>query len=242
VRSLVKVYGEDATRVRALAGIDLSFPRGTFTAIMGPSGSGKSTMLNCVAGLEPPTSGQVVVDGSELTDLDEHRRTVVRRQRIGVVFQSFHLLPYLTVEQNVGLPFRLAGRRADRARVDDLLAAVGLGDRARHLPGELSGGQQQRVAIARALALDPAVILADEPTGSLDSRTGRDVLTLLAGCVADLGQTVVMVTHDPLAASHADAVVFLVDGRIAGRMEDPDADAVASQLAHLDDLVLGGAA
>jgi putative ABC transport system ATP-binding protein len=159
-----------------------------------------------------------------------------------VVVQAFHLLPYLTVEQNVDLPFRLAGRRPDRARVRGLLQRVGLGERARNLPVELSGGQQQRVAIARALATDPAVILADEPTGALDSRTGREVLALLSHCVADLGQTVVMVTHDPLAASYADAVVFLVDGRVAGRMDGPDAAAVAGQLAHLDDLLLGGVA
>jgi putative ABC transport system ATP-binding protein len=223
--------------VRALDGVDLAFPRGTFTAVMGPSGSGKSTFLNCVAGLDRPTAGRVLLDGRDVTDLSEDDRTRLRRERIGFVFQGFHLLPYLTAEQNVGLPLRLAGRRQDRARVRDLLARVGLGERGRHLPGALSGGQQQRVAIARALVTQPAVVLADEPTGALDSATAHDVLALIRDSVDTLGQTVVMVTHDPVAASYADAVVFLVDGRVAGRMDRPTADAVAGQMAHLDQLV-----
>jgi putative ABC transport system ATP-binding protein len=236
VDDLTRTYGQGVGAVTALAGVDLAFAAGTFTAVMGPSGSGKSTFLNCAAGLERPTSGRVLVDGRDVTDWDEDDRSRLRRERIGFVFQSFHLMPYLTAEQNVGLPLRLAGHRVDGAKVRDLLARVAIGDRAGHLPDTLSGGQQQRVAIARALVTDPAVVLADEPTGALDSSTARDVLGLLRGSVADLGQTVVMVTHDPVAASYADAVVFLVDGRVAGRMERPTADAVAGQMAHLDDL------
>ncbi|MDF1603349.1 ABC transporter ATP-binding protein [Nocardioides sp. YIM 152315] len=237
VRDLTMTYGEDVGAVQALADVDLSFARGTFTAVMGPSGSGKSTFLNCVAGLDRPTAGRVAIDGHDVTDLDEDDRTRLRRDRIGFVFQGFHLLPYLTAEQNVGLPLRLAGRRQDRDRIRSLLSRVGLGERAGHLPGALSGGQQQRVAIARALVTQPAVVLADEPTGALDSATAHDVLTLIRDSVDTLGQTVVMVTHDPVAASYADAVVFLVDGRVAGRMERPTADAVAGQMAHLDELV-----
>ena len=204
---------------------------------MGPSGSGKSTFLTCASGLDRPTEGRVLIDGQDITEWDENRRTRFRREQIGFVFQGFHLMPYLTAEQNVGLPQRLAGHRPDRAKVRSLLEKVGLGERRGHLPGELSGGQQQRVAIARALVTDPAVVLADEPTGALDSHTAHEVLGLLRSCVDDLGQTVVMVTHDPVAAAYADAVVFLVDGRVAGRMEHPTADAVAGQMAHLDELV-----
>jgi putative ABC transport system ATP-binding protein len=242
VRGVTRTYGDGAGAVTALAGVDLAFAPGTFTAVMGPSGSGKSTFLNCAAGLERPTDGRVFVDGQDITDWDENDRTRLRRERIGFVFQGFHLMPYLTAEQNVGLPLRLAGHRLDRARVRGLLERVGLGDRGHHLPGALSGGQQQRVAIARALVTDPAVVLADEPTGALDSTTARDVLGLLRDSVDTLGQTVVMVTHDPVAASYADSVVFLVDGRVAGRMDQPTADAVAGQMAHLDDLVLAGGA
>jgi putative ABC transport system ATP-binding protein len=242
VRGLARTYGEGAGAVTALAGIDLAFAPGTFTAVMGPSGSGKSTLLSCAAGLERPTDGRVLVDGRDITDWSEDDRTRLRRARIGFVFQGFHLMPYLTAEQNVGLPLRLAGRRQDRNRIRDLLARVGLADRGHHLPDALSGGQQQRVAIARALVADPAVVLADEPTGALDSATARDVLSLLRDSVDALGQAVVMVTHDPVAASYADSAVFLVDGRVAGRMDCPTADAVAGQMAHLDDLVLSGGA
>ncbi|WP_435771898.1 ABC transporter ATP-binding protein [Nocardioides sp. SYSU DS0651] len=237
VQGLTRVYGTGPTATTALAGIDLAFRRGTFTAVMGPSGSGKSTFLSCAAGLDRPTSGRVLVDGRDVTDWDEGRRTRLRREQIGFVFQSFHLMPYLTVEHNVTLPLRLARRSADRARVRALLDRVGLADRAHDLPGSLSGGQQQRVAIARALAANPAVVLADEPTGALDSATAHQVLGLLRGSVTDLAQTLVMVTHDPVAASYADEVVFLVDGRVAGRMAGPTADAVAGQMAHLDELV-----
>ncbi|MFC6019970.1 ABC transporter ATP-binding protein [Plantactinospora solaniradicis] len=237
VRGLTRTYGEGAGAVAALAGVDLAFPRGTFTAVMGPSGSGKSTFLTLAAGLERPTSGRVLIDGEDVTDWDEDARTRLRRERVGFVFQAFHLMPYLTAAKNVELPVRLAGRRPNRARVADLLEHVGLADRAGNLPAALSGGQQQRVAIARALVTDPAVILADEPTGALDSRTAGSVLALLRACVDALGQTVVMVTHDPVAAAFADRVVFLVDGRVAGQMDRPTAEAVAGQMARLDELV-----
>jgi len=237
VRDLSRTFGDGAGAVRALTEVDLALPAGSFTAVMGPSGSGKSTLLTCVAGLERPTDGRVLIAGEDITDWTEDQRTRFRRERIGFVFQAFHLMPYLTAEQNIGLPLRLAGRRPDRPRVQDLLDRVGLGERAGHLPSALSGGQQQRVAIARALVAEPAVVLADEPTGALDSATAHEVLGLLRACVDDLHQTVVMVTHDPVAASYADTVVFLVDGRIAGRMDRPTADAVAGQMAHLDELV-----
>ena len=218
LRRVSRRYGA----VYALDEVSLSFPRGSFTAVMGPSGSGKSTLLQCAAGLDRPTSGSVTVGGTELTGLGERRLTLLRRERVGFVFQSFNLLPALTAEQNVALPLRLAGRRVPRARTREALAQVGLGDRARHRPAELSGGQQQRVALARALITRPDVLFADEPTGALDSRTGHEVLTLLRAMVDREGQTVVMVTHDPVAASRADRVVFLVDGprqlAVAARM------------------------
>jgi putative ABC transport system ATP-binding protein len=237
VTGLAHTYGEGPGAVRALDGLDLAFHRGTFTAVMGPSGSGKSTFLTCAAGLERPTEGRVAIDGHDLSDWDEDRRTRLRRERLGFVFQGFHLMPYLTAAQNVALPLRLASHRPDQALVTAMLDRVGLADRRGHLPDTLSGGQQQRVAIARALVTDPAVVLADEPTGALDSATAHDVLQLLRDSVDDLHQTVVMVTHDPVAAAYADTVVFLVDGRVAGRMDRPTADAVAGQMAHLDDLV-----
>jgi putative ABC transport system ATP-binding protein len=234
-QGLTRTYGAGAGTVQALDGVDLAFPRRTFTAVMGPSGSGKSTFLSCAAGIDRPTGGRVLVAGADVTDWDEERRSRLRAGDIGFVFQDFQLMPYLTAQENVGLPVRLAGRRPDRARVRALLELVGLADRAHHLPGRLSGGQRQRVAIARALVADPAVVLADEPTGALDSATARDVLALLRGCVDTLDQTVVMVTHDPVAAAYADAVVFLVDGRVAGRIDAPTAGAVAAHAALLDD-------
>jgi putative ABC transport system ATP-binding protein len=242
VSGLAHTYGEGPGAVRALDGLDLEFRPGTFTAVMGPSGSGKSTFLTCAAGLERPTDGRVAIDGHDITDWDEERRTRLRRERLGFVFQGFHLMPYLTAEQNVGLPLRLAGHRVDRRKVAALLDRVGLADRRTHLPDTLSGGQQQRVAIARALVTEPAVVLADEPTGALDSATAQEVLQLLRDSVDELHQSVVMVTHDPVGAAYADSVVFLVDGRVAGRMERPTADAVAGQMAHLDDLVTAGTA
>ncbi|MEV5814093.1 ABC transporter ATP-binding protein [Streptomyces mutabilis] len=232
--SVSRRYGAGDSAVTALDEVSLAFPRGTFTAVMGPSGSGKSTLLQCAAGLDRPTSGSVVVGGTELTGLSERRLTLLRRERIGFVFQAFNLLPSLTAAQNVALPLRLAGRRPSRLRVREALAQVGLADRARHRPAELSGGQQQRVALARALITRPEVLFADEPTGALDSRTGREVLALLRGMVDREGQTVVMVTHDPVAAARADRVVFLVDGRPAGELTGADADAIATRMTRLE--------
>ncbi|MFF8023116.1 ABC transporter ATP-binding protein [Streptomyces sp. NPDC007896] len=232
---VAKTYGAGESAVTALDGVSLGLARGSFTAVMGPSGSGKSTLLRCAAGLERPDSGIVRVDGVELTDGGEAELTKFRRGRIGFVFQQYNLLPTLTVAQNTVLPLKLAGRRVDRAGAREVLTAVGLGDRLGSLPDQLSGGQQQRVAIARALVAEPRVIFADEPTGALDSRSARDVLRLLQEAVRVHGRTVVMVTHDPLAASYADAVVFLADGRMAGHLHAPTADAVAERLAHLGD-------
>ncbi|MEU8001702.1 ABC transporter ATP-binding protein [Catellatospora sp. NPDC049111] len=213
-----KVYGTGAQAVTALDELTLAFPSGTFTAVMGPSGSGKSTLLQCAAGLDRLTSGTVRVGGIDLGGLSEQRRTVLRRERIGFVFQAFNLVASLTAAQNVELPLRLAGRRPGAAAVRAALAEVGLADRAAHRPAELSGGQQQRVAIARALITRPDVVFADEPTGALDTAASREVLGLLRSAVDGQGQTVVMVTHDPVAASYADEVVFLRDGRIADRL------------------------
>jgi putative ABC transport system ATP-binding protein len=210
-----KVYGTTDNPVTALDGVTLSLPRSSFTAVMGPSGSGKSTLLQIAAGLDHPTEGRVFVDGTEMTGGSEAALTKFRRRRIGFVFQQLNLLPTLTVLQNVTLPLRLAGRKVDRQRVLDILARVGLTDRLDHRPAELSGGQQQRVAIARALVTNPIAVFADEPTGALDSKSGRDVLELLQEAVREFGQTVVMVTHDPVAASYADSVIQLVDGRVA---------------------------
>ncbi|QKW07953.1 ABC transporter ATP-binding protein [Streptomyces sp. NA04227] len=223
------------TAVTALDGVSLSLPAGSFTAIMGPSGSGKSTLLQCAAGLDRPDAGIVMVDGEEMTGGSEAELTKFRRSRIGFVFQQYNLMPTLTVAQNTTLPLRLAGRRIDRARTERILAQVGLGDRMSHRPDQLSGGQRQRVAIARALVTEPSVIFADEPTGALDMRSAREVLRLLQETVRVHGRTVVMVTHDPVAASYADSVIFLADGRLAGRIDAPTVDAVAERLAHLGD-------
>ncbi|GAA3448849.1 ABC transporter ATP-binding protein [Dactylosporangium matsuzakiense] len=215
VVQLQKLIRRYPNGVRALDEVSIDFAAGSFTAIMGPSGSGKSTLLQCAAGLDRPTSGRVVLDGHDLTALSERRLTRLRRDRIGFVFQGFNLLPALTAKQNVGLPLRLAGRRADAATVQRGLAAVGLAERGGHRPHELSGGQQQRVAIARALVTAPAVLFADEPTGALDSASGQDVLRLLRDLVDTHGQTIILVTHDPTAAAHADRVLHMVDGRLA---------------------------
>ncbi|MFE3198581.1 ABC transporter ATP-binding protein [Embleya sp. NPDC055664] len=228
-----KVYGKGSASVAALDGVSIAFTPGSFTAVMGPSGSGKSTFLHCAAGLDRPTSGAVTVAGRDLAELNENALTKLRRERIGFVFQAFNLLPTLTVEQNVTLPLRFAGKRADRRHITEVIARVGLTDRARHRPHELSGGQQQRVAIARALVVRPAVLFADEPTGALDTRTAAEVLGLLRESVHVDGQTIVMVTHDPVAASYADHVVFLADGRIAGRLAAPTVDAIADRMTHL---------
>ncbi|MEZ3177979.1 ABC transporter ATP-binding protein [Streptomyces pimonensis] len=227
---VTKSYGTGDGCVTALDGVTLGLERGTFTAVMGPSGSGTSTLLQCAAGLDRPDSGIVRVDGTELTGGSETELTQFRRGRIGFVFQQYNLLETLTVAQNTVLPLKLAGRRVDRKRARETLTAVGLGDRLGHRPGQLSGGQQQRVAIARALVAEHRVIFADEPTGALDTRSAREVPALLRQAVRVHGRTVVMVTHDPVAASCADSVLFLADGRLAGRM-----DAVTERLAHLGD-------
>ena len=235
LRGVQKVYGKGDGAVVALDGVDLDIAPGSFTAIMGPSGSGKSTFLHVAAGLDRPTSGTVALAGTDLTRLSERRLTILRRERIGFVFQAFNLMPSLTVTQNIGLPLRLHRRRVRRADVREVAARVGLEKRLRHRPAQLSGGQQQRVAIARALITRPEVVFADEPTGALDTRTGRAILALLREVVDADGHTVVMVTHDPAAAAHADRVILLADGRIAGILDAPTADEVAEQLAHLGD-------
>ncbi|MFC7530988.1 ABC transporter ATP-binding protein [Actinoplanes sp. GCM10030250] len=234
LRSVTRTHGSGDAAVTALDDLSLSFAEGTFTAVMGPSGSGKSTLLQCAAGLDRPTAGTVLLGGTDLTALSENRLTLLRRERIGFVFQSFNLLPALTAAQNVALPLRLAGRRPGRSQVVDALARVGLAGRARHRPSELSGGQQQRVAIARALITQPDVLFADEPTGALDSTTGRDVLTMLRSMVDEARQTIVMVTHDPLAASYADRVLFLTDGRLNGELASPSAETVAARMTRLE--------
>ncbi|MET8079747.1 ABC transporter ATP-binding protein [Streptomyces sp. NPDC005303] len=234
LRSVSRSYGSGDSAVTALDQVSLSFPHGTFTAVMGPSGSGKSTLLQCAAGLDRPTSGSVSVGGTELTTLSETRLTLLRRERIGFVFQAFNLLPALTAEQNVALPLRLAGRRVPKSQVREVLQQVGLGDRARHRPTEMSGGQQQRVALARALITRPEVLFGDEPTGALDSQTSREVLALLRSMVDRGGQTIIMVTHDPVAAAYADRVAFLVDGRVNGELIGASADDIAARMTKLE--------
>ncbi|HEY6494452.1 MAG TPA: ABC transporter ATP-binding protein [Trebonia sp.] len=234
IESMTKTHGTGPGAITVLDDVSVSFPAGTFTAVMGPSGSGKSTLLQCAAGLDRPDSGRVSIGGTELTGLGETALTRLRRDRVGFVFQAFNLVPALTAAQNVELPLRLAGRRADPGAVRAALAAVGLADRARHRPGELSGGQQQRVAIARALVTGPQVLFADEPTGALDTSNSRAVLELLSDLVTERGRTVVMVTHDPVASAHAGRVVFLADGRIADALERPTAEAVAARMTRLE--------
>jgi len=235
LRDVRKVYGRGDRTVVALDGINVGLAVGSFTAVMGPSGSGKSTFLNVAAGLDRPSAGTVTLGDTELADLSERRLTVLRRERIGFVFQAFNLLPSLTVAQNISLPLRLDGHRPRRSAVREVAARVGLEQRLRHRPSQLSGGQQQRVAIARALVTRPEVVFADEPTGALDTRTGHEVLALLREIVDNDGRTVVMVTHDPTAAAWADQVVLLADGRLAGTLDGPSADEVAERLAHLGD-------
>ncbi|MCX4587304.1 ABC transporter ATP-binding protein [Streptomyces sp. NBC_01481] len=230
----VKVYGKGDTEVRALDGVSVDFPVGRFTAIMGPSGSGKSTLMHCAAGLDTLTSGSALIGDTDLSALDDRRLTLLRRERIGFVFQAFNLIPTLTVAENITLPMDLAGERADGEWLDALIDTVGLGDRLHHRPSELSGGQQQRVAVARAFAGRPDVVFADEPTGNLDSRSGEEVLRLLGRAVRQTDRTVVMVTHDPVAAAHADEVVFLADGRLVDRMEAPTAERVLDRIKAFD--------
>jgi putative ABC transport system ATP-binding protein len=228
-----KVYGKGRGAVAALREVSVRLPKGGFTAVMGPSGSGKSTFLHCAAGLDRPTSGTVRLGDTDLSRLSETKLTELRRERAGFVFQSFNLISSLTVEQNVTLPLRLAGKRTDAGRLAELVRRVGLQERARHRPAQLSGGQQQRVAIARALISDPEVVFADEPTGALDTMTAREVLGLLRHTVDELGQTIVMVTHDPVAASYADEVLFLADGRVVETMPGPTAAKVADRMIRL---------
>jgi len=227
-------YGDGEAAIDALDDVSIAFPRGQFAAVMGPSGSGKSTLLHCLAGLDRPTAGAVVIDGTPLADLSDRDLTVLRRSAIGFVFQSFNLLPMLTARENVALPLRIAGTRDSDARVDAMLAEVGLADRAGHRPSELSGGQQQRVAIARALVAEPTVIFADEPTGNLDSASGQEILDLLRRAVDERGRTVVMVTHDPRAATIADRVVLLSDGRVVLDRSGMDADEIYDAVRTLD--------
>lgn len=219
--------------VRALDDVSLTVGHGTFLAVMGPSGSGKSTLMHCAAGLDSPTSGSVRIDGQEISGLGETRRTELRRERVGFVFQAYNLIPSLSVEDNITLPLRLAGRRPDRAWLRTLTERVGLADRLAHRPAELSGGQQQRAAVVRALAAKPAVVFADEPTGALDLRSAHQVLDLLRGLVDDLGQTVVMVTHDPAAAARAHRALVMADGRVVDALERPTAPELAERLVAL---------
>ena len=230
---LRKTYGRGETAVEALAGVDVTFARGEFTAIMGPSGSGKSTLMHCLAGLDTASAGQVWLGDTELTRLRDDQLTTLRRERIGFVFQSFNLLPVLDAQDNILLPMQLAGQRPDRAWMDAVIGRLGLRDRLRHRPHELSGGQQQRVAVARALLPRPDVVFADEPTGNLDSATGAEVLDLLRSSVRETGQTVVMVTHDPVAAAYADRVVLLADGALAGEVQQPTTDSIINALRGL---------
>ena len=228
-----KIYGEGDTEVRALDGIDAEFARGRFSAIMGPSGSGKSTLMHCLAGLDTLTSGKVFIGGVDLSLLSERDLTLLRRDKVGFVFQAFNLVPTLSAIENITLPTDLAGLEPDGAWLDEVITTVGLADRVSHRPNELSGGQQQRVAVSRALASRPEIIFADEPTGNLDSTTGAEILRFMRNAVDELGQTIVMVTHDPVAAAHADRVVFLEDGRVVDEMLDPTAEHVLDHMKQL---------
>jgi putative ABC transport system ATP-binding protein len=231
---VVKVFGEGPNRVEALRGVDLDLPPGGFTAIMGPSGSGKSTLMHCLAGLDSIDGGSVWIGGQDVSAMSDHDRTILRRDHVGFVFQAFNLVGTLTALENITLPLALAGRRADRVWLDRLVAITDLTSRLSHTPAELSGGQQQRVAVARALVTRPAIIFADEPTGNLDSRASRALLGFLRSCVSDLDQTIVMVTHDPIAASYADRVVFLDDGLVVDELSEPTIDAVLDRIRSLD--------
>ncbi|MFT0847633.1 ABC transporter ATP-binding protein [Actinomycetaceae bacterium L2_0104] len=228
LRGVSKIYGSGATQVIALGDVDVDFEEGRFTAIMGPSGSGKSTMLHMLAGLDTPTSGSIKIEDTEITGLNDDALTQLRRDRIGFIFQSFNLVPTLDAKANILLPLKLAGRKSDPIWFDEVVTALGLKDRLSHRPSELSGGQQQRVAVARALVMRPAVIVADEPTGNLDSQSSKEVLSLLRQAVDGLGQSVIMVTHDLDSALTADRVLMVRDGQVVARLDDPSADDLRS--------------
>jgi putative ABC transport system ATP-binding protein len=231
----MKIYGTGDGEVRALDGVSVSFEVGRFTAIMGPSGSGKSTLMHCLAGLDGLTSGAVYIGDTYLASLDDKALTELRRTKVGFIFQAYNLIPTLTAEENITLPLELGSAKGDPAWVDQVITTVGLKDRVHHRPSELSGGQQQRVAVARAMASKPAVIFADEPTGNLDSRTSSEILGFMRRAVSELGQTIVMVTHDPVAASYADRVIFLADGKVVDEMLDPTADSVLDRMKRFGD-------
>ncbi len=230
-----KIYGGGDSEVRALDGVSVSFEAGKFTAIMGPSGSGKSTLMHCLAGLDSLTSGAVYIGETALADLNDKQLTELRRTAVGFIFQAYNLVPTLTAEENITLPLLLGGTKGDQVWIDNVIDTVGLRDRLRHRPSELSGGQQQRVAVARALASQPTIIFADEPTGNLDSRTGAEILAFMRRAVRELGQTIVMVTHDPVAASYADRVIFLADGKVVDEMHEPTAERVLDRMKHFGD-------
>jgi putative ABC transport system ATP-binding protein len=232
-RSLNKTYGSGDTRVHALRDVDVSFEQGKFTAIMGPSGSGKSTLMHCLAGLDSADSGQIWIGGTEIISLNDNQLTRLRRERVGFVFQAFNLVPTLTAEQNITLPIALAGGTVDRDWLRYVTATLGLTERLKHRPHELSGGQQQRVAVARALLTRPDVVFGDEPTGNLDSKAGAEVLAMLRRSCQEMGQSIIMVTHDPVAASYADRVVLMNDGALVGELDRPDTDTILAALAKL---------
>jgi putative ABC transport system ATP-binding protein len=238
-RDLVKVYGSGEMQVRALDGVSVAFGTGHYTAIMGPSGSGKSTLMHCLAGLDTITAGEVYVGEASLHRMNDKQLTRLRRDRVGFIFQQFNLIPTLTALENITLPLDIAGRKPDKEWLSMVVKTVGLADRLKHRPSELSGGQQQRVACARALAARPDVVFADEPTGNLDSRSGAEVLGFLRRSVHEFGQTIVMVTHDPAAASYADRVIFLADGRIVDDMPNPTPDRVLDRMKSLDTIAMG---
>jgi len=228
-----KVYGVGDAEVRALDGVTAAFPKGAFTAIMGPSGSGKSTLLHCMAGLDRLTSGQAFIGDVDLGTLSEKRLTLLRREKVGFIFQAYNLVATLTAEENITLPLDIAGEQPDRSWIDTIVHTVGMDQRLKHRPAELSGGQQQRVAAARALASRPEIVFADEPTGNLDSKAGNELLEFLRRATGEFGQTIVMVTHDPAAAAFSDRVLFLADGRIASEMADPTSDRVLDRMKEL---------
>ncbi len=236
---LRKVYGSGQSEVHALAGVTVDLDAGRFTAIMGPSGSGKSTLMHCLAALDTPTAGSIEVDGTSLSGLNDKALTALRRDRIGFVFQAFNLIPTLTARENIVLPLDLAGTKVDQAWFDTVVDAVGLRDRLKHRPSEMSGGQQQRVACARALASKPSIVFADEPTGNLDSTSGAEVLSFLRRSVDEFGQTVVMVTHDAVAASYCDRVIFLADGKVVDEIKDPDREQILEHMTALQTRAAG---